>query len=280
MSSDNSDQREFWSDAAGPKWVQMQAQMDQLMQPVLDGVWIRAGLTQGQRVLDVGSGTGASTLQAADQVAPDGHVTGADISDTMTTLARKRAGGRPDVSLILADVAHHPFQPDSFDAVVSRFGVMFFADAAGAFANIRAAMVPGARITFAAWAAIPDNPFFTTPAQVAKSLVGAPPRPDPDAPGPFAFRDAGRVTDILNAAGFTDICIDTAHTALDGGSDPAGLAQTMCRIGPAEAALRYAQAGADMQKAVEQALSKAVGIFSTPDGLRIPASVHYVTALA
>ncbi|WP_300030107.1 class I SAM-dependent methyltransferase [uncultured Roseobacter sp.] len=280
MSSDNSEQRDFWSDAAGPKWVRLQAQMDQLMQPVLDVVWDRAGLAQGQRVLDVGSGTGTSTLQAADQVAPDGHVTGADISDSMTALARTRTHGRPGVSLILADVANHAFQTQSFDAVVSRFGVMFFADSVAAFANIRAAMVPGAQITFAAWADIPDNPFFTTPARIAKSVVGAPPRPDPDAPGPFAFREAGRVSGILSGAGFRDTQIETLDVLLDGGSDPAALSRTMCQIGPADVALRFAGADAATTETLENALCEAMREFETPDGLRIPAAVHVVTARA
>ncbi|WP_375227704.1 class I SAM-dependent methyltransferase [Roseobacter sp. S98] len=280
MTGDNTEQRDFWSDAAGPKWVEMQVQMDQLMQPVLDALWSRAGLQPGQNALDVGSGTGASTLQAADLVAPGGTVTGADISDSMTALARTRTVDHDGVSLLLADVAEHRFPAASFDAVISRFGVMFFADSDAAFANIRASMVPGAQLCFAAWAQIPDNPWFTLAASVAKPITGAPPRPDPDAPGPFAFRDPERVHGHLTAGGFSDIRIETADILLDGGDDPRVLAETMCRIGPAEVALRFAEADTRTEDAVRDALAMALDAYTTPEGLRVPASIHFVTARA
>lgn len=276
----NDDQREFWSNQAGPKWVALQQAMDAKMQPVLDGIFARAGLTSGQTVLDVGSGTGASTLMAADRVGPNGMVIGADISPSMSDLAEKRAAGRPNARFLVADVADYAFDPASVDSTISRFGVMFFADPVAAMRNIAKSMKPGTQMTFACWGQIPNNPFFTMPAGLAKEIVGAVPRPDPDAPGPFAFRDPQRVKDILSAAGWSDFFCDTTNVHLTPEGAAAEVADVLSQIGPAEAALTYHNAGPDTRTALISALTNALSAFQTPQGIRIPAEINYVMARA
>lgn len=278
MSETNADQRAFWSDAAGPKWVALQEQMDELLQPVLTGMWDRAQLQPTETVLDVGCGTGTSCLQAADTVGPQGQIIGADISHTMTELARLRIASHPNITVLLADVADHPFKAAQFDRVVSRFGVMFFTDPVAAFKNIRRAMKPGAACFFAAWGSTTNNPYFTVAAQVAKSVLGSPPKKDPDGPGPFAFRDPERLRGILQASGFDSIACDTASVVLDGGQDKARLAHSMCQIGPAEAALSYFQAKEAEASALNLELRRALADFDTPQGIRIPAEIHFFSA--
>ena len=136
MTLDNSDQAEFWTTSAGQKWVEQQEMLDAFMQPVLDGVLNRAALRLGQQVLDIGCGTGASTLQAADHVGGDGFVFGADISPTMLAHARTRAATVWNVAFQIADASEYAFDTAAYDHLISRFGVMFFADPVASFQNM------------------------------------------------------------------------------------------------------------------------------------------------
>ena len=189
MTSSNSDQEEFWTRNAGPTWVAQEHDLDQLLSPVLDLVLENADLLQGHKVLDIGCGTGQSTLRAGAEVGHTGHVLGADISSTMMARAAQRAADLPQVGFALADAEVYPFAPAQFDRTISRFGVMFFTDTTAAFRNIARAMKPGGKISFATWGQTQANPWFTLPASIAKAELGAPPKTDPDAPGPFALRD-------------------------------------------------------------------------------------------
>lgn len=273
--NDNADQAAFWGGDAGDKWVRHQAMLDHQMQPVLDGVLSRAGLAAGLRVLDVGCGTGQSSLQAAELVGPGGHVLGADVSAPMLDLARNRAEGSPQVSFLQADVAVHGFDAASFDQVISRFGVMFFADPVMAFANIARAMKPGAQLTFASWGAIERNPWFTLPARVARAEIGVPPKSDPDAPGPFAFRDIAKVENILRAAGLREVrgeAVDMDLTLPGGAAD---LAHLTSYIGSAASVLAHFEADEAARAALELKLKDAFA--ALPDEA-VPAEINYFTA--
>ena len=278
--SDNEDQRQFWSDEAGPKWVERQNAMDANLKNILDGVLSRAGLQQGHSVLDIGCGTGTSALLAADLVGPSGRILGADISVPMTEMAKERAASHTNIQFVIADAAEYDFDQDSVDRVISRFGVMLFNDSVKAFKNIKTAMKPGATLTFAAWGQVQNNPFFTKAAAAAKSVVEAPPRPDLDGPGPFAFRDADRVIGILQDAGLTNVACDTANESLTPLGTLSELAIALADIGPAQAALEFSNANDDQRRAVIDALVREYQEYDTPDGLRIPAEIHYFTASA
>lgn len=274
----NTDQQEFWSKSAGPAWVALQEAMDTLMQPVLDLVMAEAQIASGMRVLDIGCGTGASVAQAAEVVGPAGHVTGLDIADTMLDLARTRLHDHLNTSLMLADAQTTPFAPGSFDALISRFGVMFFEDSASAFANMAAALVPGSALTFAAWGPARHNPFFMEPARAAAQILGEMPKVDRTLPGPFAFEDTGRVLKILETAGLVEIRARTVDLRLTPAGDLRALADLCCTIGPADSALRYHE-GTDADRA---ALSDGIALrfapFETADGVRIPAAINLFQA--
>ncbi|WP_195822011.1 class I SAM-dependent methyltransferase [Roseobacter sp. MH60115] len=278
MSQDNSDQAAFWTTSAGQKWVEQQEMLDAFMQPVLDGLFERAPLRPGDRVLDIGCGTGASTLQAADRVGADGFVFGADISPTMLTHASARAEGASNVAFEVADAAAYRFDVRSFDHLISRFGVMFFAEPVAAFRNILTGLKPGAEVTFAAWGQIQQNPWFTIAAHAAKEALGAPPSVDPDAPGPFAFRDVARVTDILTEAGFTDVSADVAALHLA----PPGLLPEVARmatsVGPAARTVEYFQGSAADADAIAVRVEKVFEAFQTDQGVRVPAEINFFKA--
>ena len=136
----NADQIAYWNGPAGQRWADRQAAQDILLGPVADILIDRAKPVAGERVIDVGCGSGATTIAFARKVAPSGHVFGIDISAPM--LARARASAPKDlpVDFVLADATVYPFDPASFDLLASRFGVMFFADPVLSFANMRKAL--------------------------------------------------------------------------------------------------------------------------------------------
>lgn len=275
---DNTDQRTFWTETAGPKWLTHEAALDPLLLPVLNGVINRSGLKNGEVVVDVGCGTGASTVQIAEIVGPTGHVLGVDISQPMLARAEARTKDRGNVSFMLADATDHRFDEGCFHHLMSRFGVMFFADPVAAFTNMAKALRPNGKVTFAAWGQIPENPFFTAAAQVAREVIGAPPKTDPDLPGPFAFRDPDRVIGILRQAGLTDPACDTASVDLTPSGSADQFATLLASIGPADAAATHFEASEADRARLREALAGRFAEFQTEKGLRVPSQINYFTA--
>lgn len=277
----NDDQKDFWTNEAGPNWVRHQARVDWQLQPVLDGVFDRADLQPGERVLDVGCGTGISSLQAAAQVSPGGHVTGLDISHTMLAAARAsvEAAGAA-VEFVLADAAEHEFAEGETDQLISRFGVMFFADSTRAFANMRGALRSGGKVTFASWGQVQANPYFALPASITREVLGEMPKADPDAPGPFAFRNPERVLGILSDAGFRAPACDVATIELTPAGDVRDFADVMLQIGQLDRAIRHFGASEAEIARLHTRTCKIFAQFETDQGLRIPAEINYFSATA
>ena len=274
----NADQETFWTDAAGPKWVAQQNRMDALLAPVLDLVMDRAHLALGDTVLDIGCGTGVSVAAAEKAVGAAGHVTGLDISQTMLDLAARKLGHAPNVTFLKADAQNHAFTT-MFDAMISRFGVMFFDDSIAAFANLNAALKDGGRMTFAAWGPAPQNPYFMVPARAAASVLGPMPKTDRTLPGPFAFEDSNRTLAMMTEAGLGAPQVETVTMELTPSGDASDTAQLMMHIGPAEAAVNHHAANATQRAEVQDAVADAIAPFGTAAGLRIPACIHIYSAL-
>ncbi|MGO9134162.1 MAG: class I SAM-dependent methyltransferase [Methylovirgula sp.] len=197
-----------WNGPAGQAWVEAQALIEQLFKPLEDILIEHVSTGLGCRLLDVGCGTGGTTLAVARLLGAGGQCVGIDISESMIAAARTRAEreGAP-ASFILANAQTHDFAPGGFDMIISRFGVMFFDDFVQAFANLRRAATDGAGIQFLAWRSVADNPFMTTAERAAAPLLPNLPSRQPDAPGQFAFADQRRVYRILEESGWTAIDI-------------------------------------------------------------------------
>jgi SAM-dependent methyltransferase len=136
---------------------------------------------------------------------------GVDVSEVMLALAVERARGRANISFKLADAT--VFEPERpADAVVSRFGVMFFSDPVRSFSNLRRALRPGGRVAFVCWRAPQENPWMSLAVQAALTVLPQPAAPPPEAPGPFSFASRDRVQSILAAADFSDVSIDPFDT--------------------------------------------------------------------
>ncbi|WP_300395807.1 methyltransferase domain-containing protein [Henriciella sp.] len=197
---DNAAQREYWNGKAGENWAREAERLDGMLAPFITAVLGAAGLEGGERVLDVGCGSGALSLAALRAGA--GQVTGVDVSAPMLALGRQRADGETQVQFVEADASK--WQADqSFDRLISRFGVMFFADPQAAFSNLHAQMTPGGRLAFACWQPLDQNEWALLPLRAALSLTDQRlDRPEPGAPGPFAFEDPDRTVSILERAGW------------------------------------------------------------------------------
>lgn len=204
----NIEQTALWNGRAGRAWVEAQELLDRLFKPFQDLLMAEVKAGSGWRVLDVGCGTGGTTLAVARLLGAAGQCVGVDISEPMIAVARARAEreGAP-ASFIRADVQVHAFEPASFDTIISRFGVMFFDDPVQAFANLRLAARGDARLRSIAWRSAAENPFMTAAERAAAPLLPNLPARQPGAPGQFSFADRNHVSAILEAGGWSDIDI-------------------------------------------------------------------------
>ena len=235
----NADQIAYWNGASGQRWTDRQAQQDVLLAPVSKTLIDRAAVKPGDRIIDVGCGCGSTSIAFAEKVAPNGFVLGIDISGPMLARARELAPRHLPVDFVQTDATVHPFDPQSFDLVVSRFGVMFFAEPAISFANLRRALRPSGRVAFACWREPRENPWMMAPLQAIYQHVPKLPPQGPEDPGPFAFASEERVNRILGEAGYKAIEMEPVALSFDiaigRGLDAA--VQAALQIGPGSRAL-------------------------------------------
>jgi SAM-dependent methyltransferase len=276
----NADQIAYWNGPAGQRWADRQQAQDILLAPIAEILIDRAGPQSGERILDVGCGSGATSFAFARKVAPDGHVLGIDISDPMLTRARQSAPAGLPVDFALADATTYPFDPASFDLLASRFGVMFFADPTLSFANMRKALRRSGRLAFACWREPRENPWMMVPLQAVYQHAPKLPQQAPEDPGPFAFASEDRVNRILSEAGFTRIGMEPCNLALDiaigRGLDAA--VQSALEIGPANRALDGQPT--DIRAAATRSVREVLAPFARGDTVALPASIWIVTAHA
>ena len=205
----NREQSALWNGTGARAWVETQQVMDQMFEPMERLLVDSLAGTHPAALLDIGCGTGSTTLAAARRLGPQARCVGLDISAPMIEMARARAAREQlPVGFIAADAQVHGFEPASFDTLISRFGVMFFDDPVAAFANLGQAARPGARLHFTAWRSADENPFMTTAERAAAPLLPELPTRRPGAPGQFAFADRERVAAILRDSGWTGIEIE------------------------------------------------------------------------
>jgi SAM-dependent methyltransferase len=279
MSTPNAELIAYWNGVAGPKWVSLHADLDAELEPLGPVVLRALGPVSGQRLLDVGCGCGTFTLEVARAAGEAGFVCGLDVSVPMLERAREggAAAGLRNVEFLQADAQTHGFDAGSFDAVVSRFGVMFFDDPVAAFANLRRALRGGGRLAFVCWQPLERNEWGALPLSVAERYVSVE-RPKPDAPGPFAFADVERVRGVLDAAGFVETSAEPAEMDLRVGRarNAREAAEFLVEIGPTAAALR--QHDASLGDKVVEALTKLLLPREKAGAVTLPAAAWLVTA--
>jgi SAM-dependent methyltransferase len=231
------EQAKLWNGSAGCAWVEAQTLLDRILQPFEDLLVAAVCASGARRVLDVGCGTGSTTRGIARLLDANRACVGVDISEQMIATARMLAEqeGVP-AKFICADAQTHAFERASFDMIMSRFGVMFFADPVRAFANLRDAASKDATLCFIAWRSPAENRFMTTAERAAAHLLPNLPARRADAPGQFGFADARRVQSILAESGWTDI--DIQPIDIECTLPESELSRYGARLGPVGVALR------------------------------------------
>ncbi|MBZ5740270.1 class I SAM-dependent methyltransferase [Nocardioides mangrovi] len=212
----NDEMRATWT-SAGVGWVEHQRIFDSVFAPVTAALLDAADLGPRQRVLDVGCGSGTLLAAGADRGA---SMVGIDISPTMVEAARHRV---PEATVVLADAQTAGLLDAApgaaFDRVVSRFGVMFFADPVVAFTRIWSAATPDARLAFACWRTRAENPMFSLGTDVLVARMAPRPEQPPYAPGPTAFAEPDRLHAVLEGAGWTSVTMTPVDFTCDYGVD-------------------------------------------------------------
>lgn len=273
----NAAQIDYWNAGGGETWAALQALLDRQLDPLGRAVIEAIAPQPGERILDVGCGCGHTSVELAAVVGDGGVVVGADISRPMLDVARTRdlPEGVRRPTFVEADAQVATFADAPFDAIFSRFGVMFFADTVAAFANLKAALKPGGRLGFVAWRSPTENLWMRLPAEAAAPFL--PPRApsDPDAPGPYRLADGGLIERCLAAAGFTDIAI-RPHDVPVGGLELDDALRLALKVGPLGAALReFPDKADDVIAAVRGVLAQHV---DAEGRVHMPSASWIVTA--
>lgn len=271
------EQATLWNGTAGKAWVESQALLDHMFKPFEEQLVQVLAPGASAHVLDIGCGTGATTVAIARKNGPSGTCLGVDVSAPMVAAARARAErDRVNATFVVADAQQYTFEPAQFDTVVSRFGVMFFADSVAAFTNVRRASSDGARLSLFAWRSAAENPFMTTAERSAAPLLPNVPTRRLDGPGQFAFADAKEVERILASSGWSDIDVARADVSCSFPED--ALTQYLTRLGPL--GLMLQEAGQDTQKRVIETVRAAFEPYVHGAEVRFTAACWHVNARA
>lgn len=197
---------EDWAGEMGLKWLASLSLFEEMIAPIGEALLDRADYQEGETVIDLGCGGGATTLAIATAVAPSGRAMGLDISPDLIAAARERAAKNDakNIEFTHADAATAQLPDAPYDRLFSRFGSMFFEDPTSAFTNLHGLVRKGGRIDLAVWGPPRDNLWMMEMMGVVRNHVEIPPAV-PRAPGPFAFEDLEYLGEILDGSGFSDV---------------------------------------------------------------------------
>jgi len=266
-----------WATGRGEKWRDQLVAMEAMLAPVDEPLIDALKLDCAYRIADLGCGGGGTTRELLRRAPLGSSVDGFDISPPLIEAARANVQEREsNIAFSLADVSQAPPPRAPYDRLLSRFGIMFYADPAGAFANLARWLAPGGRFAFAVWGRALDNPWQSMVREIAAEVVDLP-KPDPAAPGPFRYAEPEILISLLDRAGLTELRVSDWHGTLAiGGGLPAAAA--------AEFALRSSSiaepviaAGEPVFESARQALAARFARHQASGVVRLGASVLIVT---
>jgi SAM-dependent methyltransferase len=277
MSAGNDGQVKYWNGPIGKVWAREQEKRDRDHAPITDAVIDLAAPKPGEAVLDIGCGSGTTTLLLAERVAPNGRAVGIDLSGPMLEVARRRAKETGSIATFVeADATDYAFAPASFDLAFSQFGVMFFADPVATFANIRRALRPNARLVFACWRGPEEHLWSSIPEEAAKPFLPPAPPVNFNAPGRFGFAMPERVRQVLSDAGFRDVALQAFDAPVFVGATPDEAASSAIDAGPLMRTL--ADADEETRERVRGAVTARLAQEMTTDGIFLNAAAWLVSA--
>jgi len=199
--------REQWEQAADA-WLAWAPTLEEWLGEATDAMLDLAGLGEGDRVLDVAAGAGGQSLAAARRVGPSGAVLATDISPAILghAAAEARRAGLSNVATREMDGEDVDVEAGSFDAAISRLGLIYFPDRGRALSEIRRALKPGAKVSAIVYSTPEANAFFSLPVSIIRRRANLP-APGPGQPGPFSLGQPGVIEQAYTDAGFTDVQI-------------------------------------------------------------------------
>jgi SAM-dependent methyltransferase len=272
----NLDQAQLWDGDEGAHWAEHQARYDAAIVRFHPAFMAAAAIAPADRVLDIGCGTGETTLEAA-RSAVDGHALGIDLSSQMVDVARRAAimAGVSNARFVTGDAQVHPFEPAGYDAAISRTGAMFFGAPRDAFANIARSLRPGGRLALLVWQGIDANEWLREISAVV-AAGGELPFPTSGGPGPTSLGDPSEVRAVLTAAGFHDVVLEGVRAPMMFGAD-ADEASTFLW---SRAGHQLAAAGADERgrRRAAEVLRDSVERHATHEGVLYDAAAWLVRA--
>ena len=274
MSGNNTNNSSAGNDLASHARADVQEALDRQLAPLGQRAMAALGPMPGERVIDLGCGTGQTSLDLAQAVGASGAVLGIDISAVVLEQARQRSGDCAQLEFVLHDAATYPFEAGAFDAAFSRFGVMFFSDPVAAFNNIRYALKRGGRLAFVCWRNEQENDVDEVPLRAARPFLKPQPVSDPNPPGPFSFANPDRVRALLTAAGFEDIKIVPYDEQVGSGDLETALTLAL-RVGSLGKIVREAP---ELRAAVVEPVRAALAKHERPQGVMLNAATWIVTA--
>jgi SAM-dependent methyltransferase len=268
------DQAAFWNGKGGQMWV---ASYDRIQKSIVDygeAALATAAAKPGEKVLDIGCGTGTTTGRLAGAVGSQGHVLGVDISETLVNVAREQK--LFNATFAVSDAAIYPFEPATFDLVFSRFGVMFFADPVVAFKNLQRALKPSGRLVFVCWRKPEENPWGSVPMRAAAPHLPPMERPGPEDPGQYAFADPARIERILKAAGFGVPSFQKLDEMNLMGKDVPEVIDNLGKFGPL--ARLFGEATPEQIAKAKEAIAAALAPYAKPQGVSLAGACWLVSA--
>jgi SAM-dependent methyltransferase len=271
--------RHYWNTVAGPRWVASPGFRERRNQESLALLLDCLRLRGGERVLEIGCGTGAVTLPLARAVGERGRVVAVDIAQPMLEAARRSIGesGLHNVELRSGDAQVMALEPAAFDVATSRMGVMFFADPVAAFRNIGSAIKPGGRLVFACWAPIAENRHWLISYDVAVRHLGPPAPASAHEAGPLAFGDPDYVRRVLSASGFAAIAVERAHPTIVCGSAEEESRQALM-MGPTARLIEAKKPDEKIRQMIAKEITDAFAAEAAAGPIRLPATIFLVTA--
>jgi SAM-dependent methyltransferase len=203
-------------DSAAVGWMEWSEFNDRADRHISERLVELAGVRPGSRVLDVAAGYGEPALTAARRAGPEGRVVATDISAEMLAFARERAAaaGLENLELVQSDASSLDFPPGSFDAAVSRWGIIFEPDAEAAADRIRAFLAPAARFAIASWGEPDEVPFLSLPMKTVRERLGLPASPA-GTPGPLSRPTPAAIGGLLEGGGFSDVAVERAEVVFE-----------------------------------------------------------------
>ncbi|MFI5001053.1 MAG: class I SAM-dependent methyltransferase [Reyranellales bacterium] len=268
------DQAAFWNGPGGKGWLASYDRIESTISAFGQAVLAAAAAQPGERVLDVGCGTGGTTAALAHAVGSQGQVLGVDISEPLVAGARARKIA--NATFAANDATTYPFEAASFDLVFSRFGVMFFADPVAAFKNLRRALKPTGRLAFVCWRTPRENPWGLVPFRAAAAHLPPMERPGPEEPGQYSFGDRARVERILKEAGFGTPTFRPLDHPIRLGKDIADVLDNTARFGPL--ARLFAEAAPAQVDKAKAAIAEALKPYESADGIALAGACWLVGA--